>query len=404
MRVRARRRRPSVSAQLDRSDRRAEALALLRQGRGRGRPDAVRGRRRRRPAGPEHARQPRPPGRPPESAAAPTSLFSPGKADDDGPPIHSMLGDLASHSGPVPESEPVQGSLFSAGEAEDDGRRSTACSADLASQSGPMPEAEAGPHVDALPRTAPEACPSSTTGRRSPGAHLTQHSTIAELAGLEEHDVGTFPIERGILISIIFHLLLVIAMLTMPRIKPGSKEDFFAAMVARSRRTTRRSRSSSRKRPGPARPNPKQIAALGRGPARGRRRQVDAEGRHAVRAARPTASRASRPGPGRRAFPEATCRPRQAAKAEAERRAAEQKSEENQKAAEYPTTARPQTSGPREVGKLAGLDRAIAEAGARDRWAARAAPRRPIPTAASWTAGRCRSTRPGTTGAPTRRR
>ena len=57
------------------------------------------------------------------------------------------------------------------------------------------------------------------------------HSTIAELAGLEEHDVGNFPIERGILISIIFHLLLVIAMLTMPRIRPGSKEDLFADLV-----------------------------------------------------------------------------------------------------------------------------------------------------------------------------
>jgi len=294
----------------------------------------------------------------PPSAAAPTSRFSPGKADDDGPPIHSMLGDLASHSGPVPESEAVQGSLFSAGEAEEDSPPFHSMLSDLASQSGPMPEAEAGPS-SMLSLHGSGSVPFVDDGPALPD-HLTQHSTIAELAGLEEHDVGTFPIERGILISIIFHLLLVIAMLTMPRIKPGSKEDFFAAMVPQPKDDTPIPVIFS-EAPGPARPNPK------KSPLSDADRRAGGGDKSRPKADTPFVPPSNgiaglAPGPKAPRVPGSDVPARQAAKAEAERRAAEQKSEENQKAAEFPTTARPQTSGPREVGKLAGLDRAIAEA------------------------------------------
>ncbi len=295
---------------------------------------------------------------PPEPATAPTSLLSRGKANDDGPPFHSMLGDLASHSGPVPEVEAVQGSLFSAGEVNDDAPPFHSMLADLARQSGPTPEAEAGPKsILSLQRG---SVPFLDDGSSALPEHLTQHSTIAELAGLEEHEVGTFPIERGILISIIFHLLLVIAMLTMPRIKPGSKEDFFAAMVPQPKDDTPIPVIFS-EAPGPARPNPK------KSPLSDADRRASGGDKSRPKADTPFVPPSNgiaglAPGPRAPRVPGSDVPARQAAKAEAERRAAEQKTEENQKAAEFPTTARPQTSGPREVGKLAGLDRAIAEA------------------------------------------
>jgi len=300
----------------------------------------------------------------PKSVAAPVSLFSADEAVEDGPPFPSMLGDLASHSGPMPESEAIQGSLFPAGKAEDDGPPFHSMLGDLASQSGPMPEADAAPR-SILSLGGAGSVPfvdDGPAGSALPAGHLTQHSTIAELAGLEEHDVGTFPIERGILISIIFHLLLVIALLTMPRIKPGSKEDFFAAMVPQPKDDTPIPVIFS-EAPGPARPNPK------KSPLSDADRRAGGGDKSRPKADTPFVPPSNgiaglAPGPKAPRVPGSEVPARQAAKAEAERRAeqkAEQKSEE-QKTADYPTTARPQTSGPREVGKLAGLDRAIAEA------------------------------------------
>lgn len=276
---------------------------------------------------------------------------------DDGPPGRSMLGSLASESGPAEE-------IGTAPEDDEPPVRSMLGS--LASQSGPAPE----------PEPAPKSMLSLRPGDRVPfvddglsrdalatglTAHSAiAHSTIAELAGLEEHDVGNFPIERGILISIIFHLVLVILMLTMPRIRPGSKEDFFAALVPQPKDDTPIPIIFS-EAPGPARPNPK------RSPLSDADRRAGGGDKSRPKADTPFVPPANgvaglAPGPKSPRVPGSDVAARQGAKAEAERRAAQEKSETDQKPADYPTAARPQTSGPREVGKLAGLDRAIAEA------------------------------------------
>ncbi len=250
-------------------------------------------------------------------------------AQDDGPPVRSMLGSLASRSGPAPEADPAPKSMLSLG----------------AGDGAPFVGEEfEGP---------------------DPGGPLTAHSTIAhstiaELAGLEEHDVGSFPIERGILISIVFHVLLVILLLSMPRIRPGSKEDFFAGLAPQPKDDTPIP-VIFQDAPGPARTNPK------RSPVSDADRRAGGGDKSRPKADTPFVPPSSgvaglAPGPKAPRIPGSDVAARQGAKAEAERRAAEEKSETDQKPSDFPTAARPQTTGPREVGKLAGLDRAIAEA------------------------------------------
>jgi TonB family protein len=244
----------------------------------------------------------------PETAAA---------DQDDGPPVRSMLGSLASRSGPAPEADPAPKSMLSLG------------AADGVPFMGEEPDAARGP-----------------VGR------LTAHSTLGELAGLEEHDVPSFPIERGILISIVFHVLLVILLLSMPRIPVGSKEDFFAGLVAQPRDDTPIP-VIFQDAPGRARPNPK------RSPASDADRLAGGGDRSKPRADTPFVPPGSgvaglAPGPKAPRVPGSDVAARQGSAAA--------KSETDQKPSDFPSAARPQTSGPREVSKLAGLDRAIAEA------------------------------------------
>ncbi len=151
-------------------------------------------------------------------------------------------------------------------------------------------------------------------------------------------------------------------------------------------------------RPGAA--QPEAFAALGRGPAGGRRRQVEAEGRHAVRAA---VQRRGGPGArtqGARAFPAATCPP---ARARRPRRSGAPRRRRARRTRSRRTFRR--RRGRRRPGRARSASWPISTARSRRprgaRWAAKAGPRRPIRTAATSTTGRCRSTRPGTTGAPT---
>ena len=236
--------------------------------------------------------------------------------EDDGPPVRSMLGSLASQSGPAPEVEPAPKSMLSLG------------------GGGGVPFM--GEEPDAA---------------RGPLGPLTAHSTLAELAGLEEHDTRSFPIERGILISIVFHVLLVILLLATPRIPAGSKEDFFAGLVPQPRDDTPIP-IIFQDAPGPARPNPK------RSPVSDADRRAGGGDRSRPKADTPFVP----PGSGVAGLAPGPKAPRQGSAAEAERRAAAKESQTDQKPSDFPSTARPQTSGPREVSKLAGLDRAIAEA------------------------------------------
>jgi TonB family protein len=61
---------------------------------------------------------------------------------------------------------------------------------------------------------------------------FTQHSTIAELAGLEEHVSRAFPIERAILISIAAHLLFVVLMLVAPGRSSAPQGNLIDLMAA----------------------------------------------------------------------------------------------------------------------------------------------------------------------------
>ena len=244
---------------------------------------------------------------------------------DDGPPVRGMLASLASRSGPAPEAEPAPKSMLSLG------------AADEVPFLGEQPDAA-----------------------RWPAGPLTAHSTLGELAGLEEHDSRSFPIERGILISIVFHVLLIILLLSMPRIPAGSKEDFFAGLVPQPRDDTPIP-VIFKDAPGPARPNPK------RSPVSDADRRAGGGDRSRPRADTPFVPPGSgvaglAPGPKAPRVPGSDVAARQGSAAEADRRAAAEKSETDQKPSDFPSTARPQTSGPREVSKLAGLDRAIAEA------------------------------------------
>ncbi len=144
------------------------------------------------------------------------------EAAADEPIIHSMLGSLAAapeggeDETPAPEDEPIVHSMLGS----------------LAAEAGnePVPDVE--------PEAAPHsllALPSPTEAPVGPHAevdlsHLTLHSTIDELAGLEEHVSGSFPVERGILVSIGAHLVLVLLLIFLPKPLPkGSSKDLLAA-------------------------------------------------------------------------------------------------------------------------------------------------------------------------------
>ena len=175
--------------------------------------------------------------------------------------FHSTLGDLASHAGgavnaeaalaavtPEERAAPPRSMLSLDGAAEQAAAIARAASPPRppAPQGGalPVPRGEAlpAPAAAAAPRPArvppPPAVPrgfvspSEAIARAvgaariapvpraepsdEPPTPLTQHSTIAELAGLEEHVSRAFPIERAILISLAAHILIVIAMLVAP--------------------------------------------------------------------------------------------------------------------------------------------------------------------------------------------
>ncbi len=63
-------------------------------------------------------------------------------------------------------------------------------------------------------------------------APLIAHSTLAELAGLEEHVSRAFPIERAILISLVAHAVLVILMLVAPGRSSAPQGNIIDAMAA----------------------------------------------------------------------------------------------------------------------------------------------------------------------------
>ncbi len=245
---------------------------------------------------------------------------------DDVPPVQGMLETLASRRGPEPSAEPAPRSMLSL------------------------------------------AVPSKAGGAKDEellGA-LTHHSTLAELAGLEEHTASPFPIERGILISLLFHVALVLLLIFLPtRIPGGSKGDLFP-MLEPPPRDNSPIPVIFQDAPGPARSNPK------RSPLSDADRRAGGGDRSRPKSDTPYVPPSSgiaglAPGPKSPRVPGGPVQSRPRPGSEAERQAAAEQGQSQQKAAdqkpsEFPSEARPQGTGPREIGKLADLGRAIQEA------------------------------------------
>jgi TonB family protein len=283
----------------------------------------------------------------------------PGAGGDDSPPTRSMLGSLAALGGAEPEPAAVE-PPFLRETGEDDSPPTHSMLGSLAARGGPEPPAE--PATRSMLSLGAPAVPSAAGDAVGP---LTQHSTIAEIAGLEEHAGSPFPIERGVLISLVFHLALLLLLLFLPaRIPAGSKGDLFAMLEPQPRDDT--PIPVILDAPGPARPNPR------RAPLSDADRRAGGGDRSRPKADTPfvpPSSGVAGLAPGPRA-PRVAGRPvpsRPGASGQTERRAAAEQAKSgekptDQKPSEFPTEARPQGSGPREIGKLAGLDRAIQEA------------------------------------------
>jgi TonB family protein len=277
-------------------------------------------------------------------AVAPSSAESDA---DDRPPIHNMLGDLAAENG---------SSFLAEEEDVDEGPPVHSMLGDLAARSGPLPELEPGGR-SMLSLGGPSAGPSSGGDLIGP---LTQHSTIAEIGGLEEHTASTFPIERGVLISLVAHVALILLLLFLPaRIPSGSKGDLFAMMEPEPRDNT--PIPVILDAPGPARPNPKRapLSDADRRAGGGDKSRPKSDTPYV-----PPSSGVAGLAPGPRAprvagsqSPSRPAAPAQATQQAADRSKAGEKSD--LKPSEFPTEARPQGEGPREIGKLANLNSAI---------------------------------------------
>jgi len=243
-----------------------------------------------------------------------------GAGAGEGPPVHSMLGDLASRGGP--EGEPDRGS--------------PAQTSMLALDPGASPE----PVADHS--TAP----------------LTAHSTLDELAGLEERPSSAFPIERALLLALLFHVLLLVVLIVAPTPVPAG-HDLFAALSQPKDESP--IPINFQDLPGPARTNPK------RSPLSDADRRAGGGDPSKPKAETPFVPPAPgvaglAPGPRAPRVPGTQAPARRGATGEAERQAsAEKTSPADQRPSEYPNLQQ-QATGPREISRLAGLDRAIQEA------------------------------------------
>ena len=104
----------------------------------------------------------------------------------------------------------------------------------------------------------PQPPPASVGAPRAPRAPFVAHSTLGELAGLEEHPASSFPIERAILISLLAHLCLLILLIVLPARGPSSaKGDLFAALLEPQPKDDSPIPVVFQEAPGPSRPNPR---------------------------------------------------------------------------------------------------------------------------------------------------
>jgi len=300
-----------------------------------------------------------------EAASVAAVPPDPAESGDDGPPGRSMLGVFSGFSGP-PESDATAARfLKEAVSVADDEPPVRSMLGRLSEEAGPAPtpEEKGDDEGPATMLSLDGAAPAASVEEEAFG-HLTQHSTIAELAGLEEHVANEWPIERGVLISLLFHISLMLMLLFFPT-HLGKRGDLFAMLEPEPRDNT--PIPVILDAPGPRRANPKPapLSDADRLAGGGDRSKPKADTpfvpkRNGVEglAEGPRAPRIpGNPGPNR---PAEQARAAGGKSTPDQTRIAEKSPDA--KSSEFPTQTQQGQSGPREIGKLAGLDRAIQEA------------------------------------------
>ena len=314
-------------------------------------------------------------------------------AASDEPIVHSMLGLLASRS----HESSAEAGVSGRDEPEDSDEPIRGLFGSLASAAVARPDEAEEPEQRSFPFV--DSGVAARKRSESSVKPLIVHSTLAELAGLEEHAVARLS-DRA-------------SDPHLARARTCCSSSFSSSFRRGARRPRPTSSTRSRRRctppkdespipidfrdlPGAPRENPKRSTALRRRPARGRRRPGPAQGRHAVRPARSrhrgSRSRArARPGvPGAQAQAKARrgeAQPRR----EAEQRAALETADPSDRAqglgvpGRHAALALERAARSHEARRPRRGDPRRPRAGP---WAAKVEPRSPTRTAASSTSGR----------------
>ncbi len=289
-------------------------------------------------------------------------------AGDDGPPGRSMLGVFSGPPAANRETDAAERFLKEASSVAEEEPPNRSMLGRLADESGAaVSEEDAEGPASMLSLDGASATPEADAEAIGP---LTQHSTIAELAGLEEHIGSDWPIERGVLISLLFHISLMLMLLFFPTRLPKGGDIF--SMLQPAPKSNDGPIPVILDAPGPSRPNPR------RAPLSDADRRAGGGDPSKPKASTPFVPPSSgiaglSPGPRAPRVPGGPPAPRPAP--QGEHGTVREKSGENQiaeqqktdaKTSEFPNQmpapSRGQPTGPREIGKLAGLDRAIQEA------------------------------------------
>ncbi len=320
------------------------------------------------------------------NARSPALPEASGAAEDDGPPGRSMLGVFSGRAEPRVEPPPrparaqpapTPADRFLKADAEeadaeekDDEPPVRGMLASLAESAGP--ETASGSVTDGpSSMLALDGAAAADPDDVDAFGHQTLHSTIAELAGLEEHIGSDWPIERGVLISLLFHISLMLMILLLPaRIPGGSKGDLFAMVEPQPKDDT--PIPVILDAPGPARRNPKPAPLSDQDRVRGggdpSKPKADSpliprtNGIEGL-APGPRAPRIpGNPGPRRPAVaPQPPAQASAGSPTQDQSKIAEKSADA--KPSDFPTEPKPGArTGPQEIGKLAGLDRAIQDA------------------------------------------
>jgi TonB family protein len=231
----------------------------------------------------------------------------------------------------------------------------------LARRAHPEPEVAASSSMLSLERPTGPPPPTAPLG-----AQLVPHSTLASLAGLEEPTPSPFPIERSILASLLFHVLLLVLLISIPaRLASDAKGGLLAELAEQEELRNEKIPIVFQEAPGPARSNPKKspFSDADRR-AGGGDRSLPKSDTPLVPPSRGIAGLA--PGPRGPKAPGNAAASSPGSKGARERQdAAPLQAEKSAPEGSplYPAAERPGGgSGPREISKLAGLDRAIQEA------------------------------------------